>query len=206
MPGFRTIHLPFKSIQVHLLAVLLMSSFLVMAGTSQTYSGAGQISSNDANPNNNSASEGTTVPPLGEITVPPLGEITVASYPLTSLYDKLLDIGTSGNIIPELVTAWTVGPLGRGGIPYTFTLRQNVLFHDGTPVNASAVKFNMEETVEMFTDLTRTSLLDKRIVSLVRVLDEFAIQVMAGPGLLQTLTGLDAMMVSPPHRSFYISE
>lgn len=190
MPGFHTIHLRLKTIKVYLLAALLLSSFLLMAGTSQAYGGAGQISSNDANPNNNSASEDTAVPPLAEL--------TVASFPLTSLYDKLLDIDTGGNLVPELATGWTVSP---DGTTYTLVLRENVQFHDGTLLNALAVKFNMENTVELFPDLMRTSLLGKGIISQVNTPDSLTVEVVlpaADPGFLQMLTGLDGMIVSPP--------
>ncbi|MBI4277715.1 MAG: ABC transporter substrate-binding protein [Armatimonadetes bacterium] len=44
---------------------------------------------------------------------------------------------------PWLATAWEVSPDGRA---YTFRLRRDVKFHDGTPFNAEAVKFNMDRT------------------------------------------------------------
>jgi ABC-type transport system substrate-binding protein len=44
-------------------------------------------------------------------------------------------------IVPDLATAWTTS---EDGLQWTFTLRDDVTFHDGTPFNAEAVKFNLD--------------------------------------------------------------
>src|SRR5687768_7649356 len=44
---------------------------------------------------------------------------------------------------PWLATSWTVSANGR---TYTFKLRPGVKFHDGTPFDAAAVKFNFDRT------------------------------------------------------------
>lgn len=44
-------------------------------------------------------------------------------------------------IVPALAESWDVSPDGKS---YTFHLRHNVKFHDGTPWNAEAAKFNMD--------------------------------------------------------------
>lgn len=41
---------------------------------------------------------------------------------------------------PALATSWTISPDGR---TYTFKIRPNVKFHDGTPLDAAAVEFNI---------------------------------------------------------------
>jgi peptide/nickel transport system substrate-binding protein len=45
------------------------------------------------------------------------------------------------NLIPQLATAWKSSADGK---TWTFTLRQGVSFHDGTPFNAQAVCFNFD--------------------------------------------------------------
>lgn len=45
----------------------------------------------------------------------------------------------STEIIPHLATSWDIS---KDGLNYTFYLRKNVSFHDGTPVDAEAVKFS----------------------------------------------------------------
>src|SRR2546428_3584931 len=58
-----------------------------------------------------------------------------------NLYDKLVDINQNLEIVPMLATSWQIAD---GGRTYTFKLRQGVVFHDGTPFNAEAVKIHFE--------------------------------------------------------------
>jgi peptide/nickel transport system substrate-binding protein len=44
-------------------------------------------------------------------------------------------------LVPALATSWDISP---DGLQYTFKLRPGVKFHDGTPFDAAAVKFNFE--------------------------------------------------------------
>ncbi len=46
---------------------------------------------------------------------------------------------------PALATGWTIS---EDGTEYTFTLRDGVTFHDGTPFNAAAVKFNFDRMLD----------------------------------------------------------
>ncbi|HYM68377.1 MAG TPA: ABC transporter substrate-binding protein [bacterium] len=57
------------------------------------------------------------------------------------LYDRLLDADEKENLRPMLATTWSVS---KDGLTYTLKLRRDVKFHDGTPFNAAAVKFNFE--------------------------------------------------------------
>jgi peptide/nickel transport system substrate-binding protein len=58
-----------------------------------------------------------------------------------NLYDTLLFADEKEQIQKALVESWTVSP---DGLQYKLTLRKGVKFHDGTPFNAEAVKFNFE--------------------------------------------------------------
>lgn len=48
-----------------------------------------------------------------------------------------------GSVNPGLATSWEVSADGK---TFTFKLRQDAKFHDGTPFNAAAVKFNFDYT------------------------------------------------------------
>ena len=62
--------------------------------------------------------------------------------PLTSVYDTLVYLDPeTGAFVPGLAESWDVSEDGRS---YTFHLRQDVTFHDGTAFNAEAVRFNLE--------------------------------------------------------------
>ena len=47
---------------------------------------------------------------------------------------------------PALAESWEIS---SDGLEYTFTLRQGVTFHDGTPFNADAVKYSIDALIEL---------------------------------------------------------
>jgi nickel transport system substrate-binding protein len=57
------------------------------------------------------------------------------------VYESLVKFSEGGKVIPWLAEKWEISPDGK---TYTFTLRKDVLFADGTPFNAEAVKKNFE--------------------------------------------------------------
>src|SRR4029078_8133108 len=58
-----------------------------------------------------------------------------------SLCDKLIDIDAKLNYVPQLATEWSWGGDGKA---LTLKLRPGVVFHDGTPMDAAAVKVNLD--------------------------------------------------------------
>ncbi len=57
------------------------------------------------------------------------------------VYASITTLDPDGNPGPGLATSWTYAP---GGKSVTFTLRPSLKFSDGTPLNAQAVKENIE--------------------------------------------------------------
>src|SRR5712671_1332707 len=53
----------------------------------------------------------------------------------------LVNITPDSKFVGDAADSWQTS---SDGLLYTFKLRKNVLFHDGTPVDADAVKFNIE--------------------------------------------------------------
>src|SRR5260370_10952876 len=64
---------------------------------------------------------------------------------MRAVAENLLYRGPDGKLVPWLAESWTVA---RDGRSVTFKLRRDVKFHDGTPFNADAVKFNFDRIVD----------------------------------------------------------
>jgi peptide/nickel transport system substrate-binding protein len=64
---------------------------------------------------------------------------------LSSVYDTLVVQDTDGTFHSSLAESWDVSPDGR---TYTFKLRSDVTFHDGTPFNAEAVVRNLKRVTD----------------------------------------------------------
>ncbi|MEJ2479981.1 MAG: ABC transporter substrate-binding protein [Acidihalobacter sp.] len=65
---------------------------------------------------------------------------------LENIYDGLVRY-KSGTLqpVPALAKSWTIS---KDGLTYTFNLRHDVKFQDGTPFNAEAVKFNFDRMLD----------------------------------------------------------
>ncbi|WP_048646719.1 ABC transporter substrate-binding protein [Nitratireductor soli] len=65
---------------------------------------------------------------------------------LVNVYDGLTRYKDATlEVEPSLAESWTISDDGK---TYTFKLRQGVAFHDGTPFNAEAVKFNFDRMLK----------------------------------------------------------
>jgi peptide/nickel transport system substrate-binding protein len=60
---------------------------------------------------------------------------------LSSVYDTLVAQAQDGTFHPDLAQSWIIS---SDGLTYTFKLRQDVTFQDGTPFNAAAVVRNLQ--------------------------------------------------------------
>ena len=78
-------------------------------------------------------------PPVLDPTAAASGAIAEVLFP--TVYEGLVRIGPGWQLSPGLATFWEVAP---DGLSYTFHLHPGVRFHDGTPFDASAVKFSLE--------------------------------------------------------------
>ncbi|KOR89810.1 glutathione ABC transporter substrate-binding protein [Paenibacillus solani] len=58
-----------------------------------------------------------------------------------TMYEGLMGFNDKMELVPVLAEDYTISD---DGLTYTFNLRKNVKFHDGTEFNAEAVKINME--------------------------------------------------------------
>ena len=80
-------------------------------------------------------------------TLDPSSEFSNSIILLPSVYETLtLWSPTTNRAEPLLALNWSVS---SDGMTWNFTLRQGVTFHDGTPFNATALKFSIDRTVYM---------------------------------------------------------
>ena len=75
---------------------------------------------------------------------PAKGSDEASTAALVNLYDTLVFPTATGGLQPDLATSWTAS---SDGLTYTFNLRQGVTFHNGDPLNASAVVFSMNRLI-----------------------------------------------------------
>jgi len=88
------------------------------------------------------------------------------------LYNTLLRLNTEKlEFEPELALKWQMSPDGK---IYTFQLRKGVKFHDGSPFNAEAVKFNFDRLI----DPKRSSAAKNNVdmIERVEVVDEYTVR------------------------------
>lgn len=112
----------------------------------------------------------------------------------TSLCDKLIDIDTKLNFVPQLATEWS---WSNDNKTLTFKLRENVVFHDGTPFNAEAAKANIDRARTLPDSLRKSELAS---VESVEVVDEYTLALnLSQPDatLLAQLSDRAGMMLSP---------
>jgi peptide/nickel transport system substrate-binding protein len=60
------------------------------------------------------------------------------------IYDRLVDLDESLTIVPMLATSWDVSD---DGLVYTLQIREGVTFHDGTPLDAEAVRYTLDRNL-----------------------------------------------------------
>lgn len=104
---------------------------MLMVGLSSCKEDVGQIES---------ISYGLTLSPSG--IDPHINASAELGIPLSSVYDTLVfKDPETGDFVPGLAQSWTISP---DALTYTFELREDVVFHDGTKFDANSVKANLD--------------------------------------------------------------
>lgn len=60
------------------------------------------------------------------------------------VFDTLIALDKTGNLLPKLATSWNITPDGK---ELVLSLRRGVKYHDGTSFNARAAKFSVERAM-----------------------------------------------------------
>ncbi len=93
------------------------------------------------------------------------------------VYDRLIHLTPTGDLVPGLATEWT---LIDDGNTWEFKLRDGVTFHDGTPFNAEAVAFNFDRSANL-EGVNATSRNNVQPILNVTVVDDLTVHVTRRP-------------------------
>lgn len=91
---------------------------------------------------------------------------------LSHMYDTLLTVNPQGEVVPSLATGYTYSD---DGLEWTFTLREGVVFHDGSPFNAECVKYTFERILNPENALVAFGRFNP-IIDTVEVLDDYTVK------------------------------
>jgi peptide/nickel transport system substrate-binding protein len=83
-------------------------------------------------------------------------------YALYLVFNTLVGLDRSFNVVPELARSWQVAPDGKR---VTFQLQRGVKFHDGTDFTADAVKWNVERILDPQTKSPQRSQLEPAVAA-----------------------------------------
>ncbi|MCR9137186.1 MAG: ABC transporter substrate-binding protein [Alphaproteobacteria bacterium] len=109
-------------------------------------------------------------PPNLDPTSGAAGAIDQVTY--SNIFEGLTRFGSDGSINPGLAESWTISDDGK---VYTFKLREGVMFHDGTAMDADDVKFSLERTTAegstnaqkaLFADIASVDVVDPQTVKI----------------------------------------
>lgn len=125
---------------------------------------------------------------------PALSTAFVDRQVLNQIFDKLVDLDQNLKIVPALAKSWKIT---NGGLTYTFALRTDVKFHDGTPFNAAAVKYTLDRNLTLEGSGRKNELSS---VKEVKVINPSTVQIILKQPyapLLAVLSDRAGMIVSP---------
>ena len=120
---------------------------------------------------------------------------TIDRYLFNQMYEPLIRLDAEGDIVPVLATDYAFSDENDA---IRFTLREGVTFHDGTPFDAAAVKFNIERILDESSGSTRRQ--DVADVASVEVVSDSEVLVTLNGPSGAALSGFAAegtLMVSP---------
>lgn len=126
---------------------------------------------------------------------PQNNNVITTSAVLVNIYNKLVKRDASGEIVPDLATAWEQ----IDDTTWEFTLTEGVTFHNGDDFTAEDVKFSLERVANDNT-LQQYSVFNK--IAEVKVVDDHTVHIVteeADPQLLSRLSTVAASIFPAAH-------
>ncbi|TVX99873.1 ABC transporter substrate-binding protein [Cohnella terricola] len=193
-----------KTVGLLMAVLLVLSACADNGGNKKEKTAAGNEAS--ASPSASTQAPSATAVQGGDLTFalasspdsldPQRSNLAVASRVYSSIFDNLVARDTDNKIKPWLATEWTVSD---DGLSYTFKLRQDVKFQDGTPFNAEAVKYTYDRILDPTTKATNSVPLIAPYQSS-EIIDEYTIKLnleTASQAFLGNLSESPLAIVSP---------
>ena len=133
---------------------------------------------------------------LGDTLDPAKTGSAAVSTTLRLVGDSLIAKDFEGNYVPSIAESWEIS---EDGLVWTFKIRQGVTFHDGTTLDANAVKFTFDRVLDPATQAVTASGLVGPMSS-TEVIDDYTFQFTLDEPfapLMQFLTASNLSIVSP---------
>jgi peptide/nickel transport system substrate-binding protein len=111
--------------------------------------------------------------------------------PAVIIYETLVNLDQECNPIPCLAESWEVT---EDSLEYSFHLRKDIFFHDGTSFNAPAVKENVDKLK------TGNWMIVSRYIKDVKIIDDFTVQFClhrSHPTFLMALSAVQCSIIAP---------
>ncbi|BBI35231.1 ABC transporter substrate-binding protein [Cohnella abietis] len=163
--------------KLKLVTVMTVAFAIILSGcsTGNTKSSANTQSTSEASDSSKASGGNLTFALAGSPNTLDVGETSsdIEFRIGRNLFDSLVGELPDHTIKPWLAESWDISPDQKS---YTFKLRHDVTFHDGTPFNAAAVKFNFDRSA----DPKGTSVYAKQLLGPYEsseVIDEFTLKV-----------------------------
>ncbi|MHC9236639.1 ABC transporter substrate-binding protein [Pseudooceanicola sp. 502str34] len=120
---------------------------------------------------------------------------SISGRALVLIHEPLVFPDEEGVAQPYLAESWE---LGEDNVTWTMKLRQGVTFHDGTPFNAEAVKYNFDRIMDEKTGSPRRA--RSLVIKEIKVIDDYTITFETHEPyapFINYLTGYNLAMMSP---------
>lgn len=136
---------------------------------------------------------GIGIPIEPSILDPHVGSSRYDTVVLRMVFDSLVYRTDEGEFVPHLATSWETS---EDGLTWTFMLRDDVTFHDGTPFNAEAAKISFDRMVNPDT-ASQAAAGQLGPYESSDVVDEFTLQMNFSAPFASFLTNLSGVYLTP---------
>jgi peptide/nickel transport system substrate-binding protein len=119
---------------------------------------------------------------------------SVSHFIMMNVFDPLVYLKADGELAPGLAESWSSSP---DGLTWTFKLRRGVKFHDGTPLDAAAVRFSFDRMVDPETKSRQAGVALRGFYDRAEVVDPATVRIVLKKPKASFLTVLSQAFFAP---------